>query len=127
MIVSTPSPIARFLGLVLDSNDPMPLAEFWMAVLGGEIEPANLDENWVGLKNVPVLGYVGIQRVPEGKVVKNRVHIDIEVDDIAAAVEATVSLGARAVGGIVDEITNLLQVMLDPEGNEFCFITRVKS
>ena len=120
-------PIARFLGLVFDSNNPMRLAEFWMAVLGGEIEPITTDENWVGLTNVPVLGHVGIQRVPEGKSVKNRVHIDIEVDDIAAAVEATVSLGARAVGGVVDEITNLLQVMLDPEGNEFCFITRVKS
>ena len=127
MSASDSTPIAQFLGLVIDSNDPMPLAQFWMAVLGGEIEPANLDENWVGLKNVPVLGYVGIQRVPEAKSVKNRVHIDIEVDDIPAAVDKVLEIGARRVGDIVDETTNLMQVMLDPEGNEFCFITRVAS
>lgn len=115
-------PIAQFLGLVIDCDDPRSLADFWMRVLGGEIEPANLSDEWVGLKNVPVLGYVGLQRVPEAKAVKNRVHIDIKVDDIATAVRETLPLGARVSGEIVEEPGNWFQVMLDPEGNEFCFI-----
>ena len=40
-----------------------------------------------------------------------------------AAVDAAVALGATKVGGLVDDPVSSFQVMLDPEGNEFCFVT----
>ncbi|MGA1390048.1 MAG: VOC family protein, partial [Ilumatobacteraceae bacterium] len=58
------------------------------------------------------------------RMVKNRVHLDLDVDDIVAVTSQAVAAGARTFGDVVDEGTGLLQVMLDPEGNEFCFIQR---
>ena len=116
------TPIASFLGLVFDCRSPHRLAEFWQQVLGGETDPANTSDEWVALKGVPALGYVCFQRVPESKGVKNRVHIDIKVDDIASAVQHAEAAGAQSSGAVVDEPGNWFQVMLDPEGNEFCFI-----
>ena len=116
------TPIASFLGLVFDCHSPSRLAEFWKQVLGGEADPANTSDDWLALKDVPLLGYVCFQKVPEAKGVKNRVHIDIKVDDIPDAAERAVAAGARCSGGVVDEPGNWFQVMLDPEGNEFCFI-----
>ncbi|MGA0710733.1 MAG: VOC family protein [Ilumatobacteraceae bacterium] len=48
----------------------------------------------------------------------------MDVDDIVAVTSQAVAAGARTFGEVVDEGTGLLQVMLDPEGNEFCFIQR---
>ena len=55
--------------------------------------------------------------VPEGKVVKNRVHLDLAADDPAAEVARLVALGAVA----VREYDGWTQ-MADPEGNEFCVL-----
>ena len=71
------------------------------------------------------------QRVPEGKVVKNRVHLDVRVgtglvgDERLAVLEAEctrlVALGAvRGQLLIADEENESCQVMQDVEGNEFC-------
>lgn len=116
------TPIASFLGLVFDCHSPGRLADFWQQVLGGEFDPANMSDDWVALKGVPSLGYMCFQKVPEPKGVKNRVHIDIQVDDIPEAVQLAVAAGATSSGHVVDEPGNWFQVMLDPEGNEFCFI-----
>ena len=117
-------PIASPLAVVFDCHDPRRLASFWRDLVGGEIEPATLGDDWVGLRDVPVFGHIGFQKVPEGKTVKNRVHVDLDVADIAAAVESSVAIGASVVGDVVEESTNWFQVMRDPEGNEFCFILR---
>jgi hypothetical protein len=53
-------------------------------------------------------------RVPEGKVVKNRVHLDLAADDPAAEVTRLVALGAV----VVRELEGWVQ-LADPEGNEF--------
>jgi hypothetical protein len=58
--------------------------------------------------------------VPEPKVMKNRVHIDINLPD-AAEMERLQRLGARALREIRDAEGRLLwTIMADPEGNEFC-------
>ena len=118
------SPIARPLAVTLDCQNPAALSAFWQKLVGGTIEPATLSDDWVGLNDVPVFGYLGFQKVPEGKVVKNRVHLDLDVDDIDAAVAASTAIGATKQGDVVEEPTNWFQVMRDPEGNEFCFILR---
>jgi hypothetical protein len=61
------------------------------------------------------------QRVPEGKIAKNRVHLDVHVDPDrkAAEVERLVRLGAQLIETHSDR-GPLTYVMRDPEGNEFC-------
>lgn len=116
--------IASLLGVTLDCAEPMALARFWQQVAGGAIDDRTLNDDWVNLRDVPVIGHLGFQRVAEGKWVKNRVHLDLEVDDIDSAVRRLGELGAEPLGDTVDEGTGWLRVMADPEGNEFCLIVR---
>ena len=74
------------------------------------------------LEDVPTIGMMGFQEVPEGKQVKNRKHLDLEVQDIEEAVTLRTRLGATRHGIVHEEPANFFQVMSDPEGNEFCFI-----
>ena len=63
------------------------------------------------------------QNVPGRKYENNRLHLDISVGDIKAAVQRIESLG----GMVVRQSTKYM-VMCDPEGNQFCiFATRVDS
>lgn len=116
--------IGNFLGLVIDCHDPKLLSGFWQQMLGGKRDSLLYSTEWCALSEVPKIGYLGFQKVPEQKVVKNRVHIDIDVDVIDDAVKGAVAINATVVGKVVEEQTNFFQVMLDPEGNEFCFIVR---
>jgi hypothetical protein len=61
------------------------------------------------------------QRVPEGKIAKNRVHLDVHVDagQKVAEVERLVTLGAELIETHSDR-GPVTYVMRDPEGNEFC-------
>ena len=83
------SPIARPLAVTFDCHDPVMLASFWQRLVGGEVERATADADWVALSDVPVFGHLGFQKVPEGKAVKNRVHLDLDVDDTASERRAT--------------------------------------
>lgn len=118
------SPIAVPLGVVFDCADPVCLASFWQALVGGKIDERTKTHTWVGLGDVPHWRNIGFQKVPEGKAVKNRVHVDLDVDDLDLAVARAVALGARVVGEVFEEPTNWFQVMADVENNEFCFILR---
>lgn len=67
------------------------------------------------------------QKVPEPKVVKNRVHLDVRIstggpsdrERIDAEVERLIKLGASKVRSVVDG-DGYFVVLQDPEGNEFC-------
>lgn len=60
-------------------------------------------------------------KVPEGKVVKNRVHLDLTPDTaMDAEVERLIRLGARKVRLVAKCEDDVFTVMQDPEGNEFC-------
>ena len=65
---------------------------------------------------------VAFQRVPEGKAAKNRLHLDVEVADIAAATQEAEALGATRVGHRHDDTAGSFQVLLDIEGNEWCVV-----
>lgn len=115
-------PIARFIAVVTDCLDPAGLARFWQELLGGTIATNTESPEWVALENVPGVGFLAFQRVPERKEVKNRLHIDVEVTDIVSGVAAAKALGAVAIGEVVEDSISRFQVMHDPEGNEFCFV-----
>lgn len=95
-----------------------------MTMVGGRVDMRNADDDWVALADVPKFGYLAFQRVPEEKMVKNRVHLDVDVDEIEVAVTRALSMGAIRRGTVIDEVTNFFQIMEDPEGNEFCLIER---
>ncbi|MFD9084958.1 VOC family protein [Streptomyces erythrochromogenes] len=141
------APIKKFQ-LTFDCAQPERVARFWCEALGYVVPPppegfadwgafdralpperqgsafACVDPSGVG----PRLFF---QRVPEGKVVKNRLHIDVRVgtglvgEERVAALEAEctrlVALGATRVHLLVaDGVNESCLVMQDVEGNEFC-------
>ena len=110
--------VARPLGVVFDCYDPDALSAFWQSLLGGEVDPRTKTATWIGLGPIEGYGWLGFQKVPEGKSVKNRVHLDLDVDDLEVAVSRARELGAKSVGGAVEEQTNWFQVMVDIEDNE---------
>jgi predicted enzyme related to lactoylglutathione lyase len=109
------------LGLVLDCHDPETLARFWTEALG--YQHIGAAGNYLLL--LPPDGQHGpqllLQRVPEPKAAKNRMHIDIHTPDIEAEATRLVGLGAtRLQEGALSEHGNTWVLMHDPEGNEFC-------
>jgi catechol 2,3-dioxygenase-like lactoylglutathione lyase family enzyme len=143
--------MSREFQVTYDCADPAALAAFWAEVLGYDVQPppdgfdswpAALtafgvpESEWNSRSAIlPTDGdgpRVFFQRVPEGKVAKNRVHLDVRVaselrgDERMAVYEAEaerlVGLGATRVHRVDPdppmEIGFL--TMRDPEGNEFC-------
>jgi len=100
----------RINGVVIDATDLDRLADFWSRLL--DLDVTRREADWISLGS-----HVAIQRVPESKAAKNRIHLDLVADDFPAAVALATRLGARPVGGMQE---NLWQVWQDPEGNEFC-------
>ena len=105
--------------IVIDCAEPRTLVRFWAAVFG--VEPVHSGDRWAYI-DVPGATTVAFQRVPEPKTGKNRVHLDVKVDDIAGEADRLVGLGATRVGNVHDDELGQFQVMTDPEGNEFCVV-----
>lgn len=113
--------MAAQLGLVLDCHDPESLATFWSQALGYDVIGGA--GSYVLL--LPAGGDAGpqflLQRVPEPKETKNRMHFDIHVVDIEAEASRLVDLGAERVHPrALSEHGNNWVLLRDPEGNEFC-------
>jgi predicted enzyme related to lactoylglutathione lyase len=107
--------------VVIDCHDCDSLAEFWAAVLGGT--PVRESPEWVAVVMADGSTTVSFQQVPEAKVGKNRVHLDVLVTDLEQGAARCVELGATQVTDRrVDPIGDFI-VLLDPEGNEFCVVT----
>jgi predicted enzyme related to lactoylglutathione lyase len=103
--------------VTIDCVDPQALAKFWTEAAGYSV--ASDWGEFVVL--VPSSGglRLGLQRVPEARAGKNRVHVDWEAPDRAAEVQCLVGLGAEIVGE--HHVPGLSwTVLADPEGNEFC-------
>lgn len=136
------------LQIVFDANDVPRLVAFWEQALGYEVQPPPPGfETWEDFardKGIPEEQWDGwgalidpdgkrprifIQRVPEGKTAKNRVHLDVNVgegfdgEDRATRVkqeaERLEGLGAARQREVFER-GEFWIVMQDPEGNEFC-------
>ena len=136
--------------VTFDANDPPLLADFWALALGYVTQPPPdgfddwddwarameiPEENWDDARALVDPGGVGprvfIQKVPEGKSAKNRVHLDLNMGGghdtplderrsrVDAAVEQLVDAGATVVGPM-EQRGEYWVVLQDPEGNEFC-------
>jgi predicted enzyme related to lactoylglutathione lyase len=112
--------VVATLGLVLDCGDPARLADFWSAALGYE-RLGGAGSYELLLPRVSGPPKLLLQKVPEGKVVKNRMHLDIECADIEAEARRLEGLGARRLQpSALSEHGSTWVLMADPEGNEFC-------
>jgi predicted enzyme related to lactoylglutathione lyase len=103
--------------IIIDCADPDKVSRFWSQALHGY----TVDKQEWGITMKADSGpSIYFEVVPEGKTVKNRLHLNIAAADRKEEVARLVSLGATAVeemspgGGY--EWTN----MTDVEGNEFC-------
>jgi hypothetical protein len=117
-------PPDRLHGLVVDCADPQALATWWGHVYGaavehgdaghGDAEHGDAGSSTVShVPGMPILTF-DMNRVPEPKTVKNRIHWDV----VAPDVDALVARGATVLRRPDDDIR--WTVMADPEGNEFC-------
>lgn len=134
--------------VTFDCADPERVARFWCEVLGYVVPPPPEGfDSWEAYKDSlppgqPLSGFacsdptgegprMYFQRVPEGKVAKNRVHLDVRVgtglvgEERLAALEAECArlLPLGAVRGqllLADDENESCLNMQDVEGNEFC-------
>ncbi|MEV8504586.1 VOC family protein [Actinoplanes sp. NPDC051475] len=132
--------------MTFDCADPHAQAAFWATVLGSAVEDhSELVDQLVAEGRMPADHRIMVdgrsafrdvaactdptgieprlffQRVPEGKIAKNRVHLDVHVDDDRkeAEVQRLARLGAQLIDTHSDR-GPLTYVLRDPEGNEFC-------
>jgi len=108
-------PDYRLYELGVDSAEPEVVATWWAGVLGGELGHEE-GVPWWWVEKVPGMPFESLvfAPVPEPKIVKNRIHWDVDTTDLTALVAA----GATVLRERDDEIG--WTVLADPEGNEFC-------
>jgi Glyoxalase-like domain len=136
--------MAYSISLTLDCANPTRLAEFWKLALGYEDEPPPAPfatrEEWLQqfdnsdddaddgawLHDPAGVGpRLSLMQVPEPKVAKNRMHIDVRVsgsssgDERWAKITEAVDRLTAAGGKILAEFPDHHVTMADPEGNEF--------
>lgn len=118
--------------LTVDAHNPRALAEFWAEVLDWSIGEDGDDIGWWierELGDPKQTGFPDILflKVPDSKVVKNRLHLDLRPDNQEAEVARLEKLGAKRIEiGQSDDADSTWVVMADPEGNEFCVLSARK-
>ena len=107
--------------LTIDCHDPKLLADFWCAALDYRLDEIDEDGAVVEPSSGPGCTMLFLI-VPDDKVVKNRLHLDVRPSgSMAAEVARMEQLGATEITR-VDEGDSFWTVMGDPEGNEFCVL-----
>jgi hypothetical protein len=133
--------------VTVDSRDPHGLADWWAETLEWEVEPSDPDF----IRRMIAAGYASegdttthrgvlvwrtgaairhpegrsprvlFQHVPEGKSVKNRLHLDVRVGpDAVEATRAALERRGATFLHVGHEGPRSWATMADPEGNEFC-------
>jgi catechol 2,3-dioxygenase-like lactoylglutathione lyase family enzyme len=104
--------------IVIDCHDMEALIDFWAAALG--YRKIGIKDNYgLLLPDDPSHPPVLLQRVPEPKTSKTRVHFDIRVNDVEAKAKELEALGAQRIDVGQPADANFIP-MADPEGTEFC-------
>ncbi len=109
--------IGRVSFLTIDANDPARLAAFWCEVLGTHVAETSDGGRFVFLAAAD--GHIlSFQRVRETKSVKNRVHLDVRVEDLETATDAVLALDGTWDGNERTLDDARWRTLGDPEGNE---------
>ncbi|MEU7075291.1 VOC family protein [Streptomyces narbonensis] len=125
--------MAKEFQVTFDCADPGAQAVFWAHALGYTVPPAPQDPNtWAAITDPEGKGpRIYFQTVPEGKTVKNRLHLDVRsapgltgderMADLEVEAARLEALGAKRLYRLESDDENEgIIVMGDPEGNEFC-------
>lgn len=109
---------ARVSTVTIDCNDLDGMVTFWGEVLG--LEAQGRHEEYVWMSSVSEGGpALAFQQVPEPRVGKNRLHLDLASPDPEAFVAKVIELGGSRVED--HEMQGFhWTVLSDPEGNVFC-------
>ncbi len=112
--------------ITIDRADPLRRARFWAAVFGTDVgESDDEGPHYVDLLPAPGVPTLRFQLVPEPKVTKNRLHLDVSVEDLDEASARAEALGCRRISEqALTEYGHAWLVMADTEGSEFCLVTR---
>jgi hypothetical protein len=108
-------------GITIDCTDPVRLAAFWGALLDRPEAPSLPGWRQLGERG-DTIPRINFQPVPEPKVGKARVHLDITVPELETAMHSVAELGGGWTGERHDYAEGAVAVMTDPEGNEFCLV-----
>jgi hypothetical protein len=106
---------AGLMEICVDTSDPVRITTWWADVLGAEAQDDE-EGGFSYIEPVPGAPFESLvfAPVPEPKMVKNRIHIDVTTPDVQLLVDA----GAELLRAEDDAIR--WNVMADPDGNEFC-------
>ena len=106
--------------VVIDTTDLERMSTFWSALLGTPVSQRIGDEYI--LLAPPASGGSGLafQYSPDEPTVKNRFHLDLDVDDVEVATATIESLGGSRLSEDRELGGHRWRVMADPDGNEFC-------
>ena len=112
------------LVIVIDCADLDRSAAFWSAALGYTASPAGQPGPTAAWQPESGAGIdVLLQRVPDVKGQKNRLHLDLRTPDLDAEVRRVLGLGATLLTSEpVTEDGWLWHILADPDGNEFCVL-----
>ena len=110
--------------ICIDVNDMEKEADFWLLALSykrgtGDGEPYL---NLLPPEGSATLPIVFLQKVPETKQTKNRLHLDIYCKQPKELVSKLLDKGAKLIGESGSEGDAWWQVLADPEGNELCVV-----
>lgn len=100
----------------IDTGDVAATTEFWRAVTGYEVSSSDEDGSFLNDPDKRGPGLF-VQRVPEPKVGKNRLHIDLFTDDLDGELARIQGLGATEV-----QRHDGWVVLADTDGNQFCVV-----
>jgi catechol 2,3-dioxygenase-like lactoylglutathione lyase family enzyme len=120
MSSSDKTPVATLAMITLDCADPQASASFWAAMLGWDV--AHAEEQYAmltGPSHALGFGRVEDYQPPAwpNEAGSKQFHFDLAVDDLDAAAEAAVALGATLPE---DQPGETWRVLLDPAGHPFC-------
>jgi predicted enzyme related to lactoylglutathione lyase len=111
----------KILNVTLDTGDALAASTFWAAALDWSRAEWSTEAEAM-VKNPDGGHNLYFMRVPEGKAVKNRMHLDLEPTGTAREeIDRLHALGATTLHEY-DGYT----VLADPEGNEFCVTGELK-
>ncbi len=102
--------------ICIDCAEPEQLARWWSQLIGGQATPDSDGDVRLDVQPTPII----FLRVPDPKITKNRMHLDLRVADYDRAVARALELGASPADDVY--VGRRWTVMRDPEGNEFCII-----
>lgn len=127
----TPKGLGYFFDIVIDCADAWRTAKFWAELIGSEIDEEDSSDAWVQLTHRGTGPRLAFQRVegfeapswPDG--VPQQMHFDIAVEDVPAAEERILELGATILSEMKGEHPHRpWRVYADPAGHPFCLVTR---